>query len=265
MPNILERIVEQKRHDIAAAKAQIPLEHLHREIDDLPPTRDFFAAINSEGSISLIAEVKKASPSQGVIREDFDPVNIAKIYAQAGAAAISVLTDQHFFQGKLEYLTKIRASVDLPLLRKDFIIDEYQVYEARVAGADAILLIAECLQQNELQRLHDLAIGLDMEVLMELYEPENLPRVLDTKCKIVGVNNRDLKTFVVDLNHTLNIADKIAGRRCLVSESGIVSHADVQFLHAHHVNSILVGESLMRQNDIGFAVRELLGRYNPRE
>ena len=207
----------------------------------------------------LIAEVKKASPSKGLIRADFDPVTIAACYAEAGASCLSVLTDRDYFQGSLEYLSEIRKHVSLPLLRKDFIIDEYQVYEARAAGADAVLLIAECLAPERLDQLYRLIRELDMHALIELYDPQNLPAVLATGSPLVGVNNRDLHTFVVDLNHTLRLQQQIPANRLLVAESGIASRADVELLERAGVGAMLVGESLMRQPDIGAAVRALLG------
>lgn len=207
----------------------------------------------------LIAEVKKASPSKGIIRVDFDPVAVAKCYASAGAHCLSVLTDRQYFQGALEYLSDIRQQVDLPLLRKDFIIDEYQVYEARAAGADAVLLIAECLSPERLDQLYRLIRELGMHALVELYDPQNLRAVLATGTPLVGVNNRDLHSFVVDLSHTLRLKQQIPDDRLLVAESGIASRADVELLERAGVGAMLVGESLMRQSDIPAAVRELLG------
>ena len=225
-----------------------------------PAPRDFLAAVSTPGPIRLIAEVKKASPSKGVIRTDFEPVAIARTYAQHGAACLSVLTDEQYFQGSLDYLRRIRATVDLPVLRKDFIIDPYQVYEARTAGADAVLLIAECLDDNELRLLHDTVGELQMTALVELYDPENLSRVLDVGAKLIGVNNRDLRTFETDLEHTLRLREQVPTDRALVAESGIRTRADVQRLEAAGVNAILVGETLMASPDIGAAVDELLGR-----
>jgi indole-3-glycerol phosphate synthase len=206
--------------------------------------------------------VKKASPSAGVIRENFDPVSIARIYEEHGAACISVLTDEPYFQGRLEYLTQVRAAVSLPVLRKDFILDSYQLVEARAAGADAVLLIAECLDDCQLRKLHNEAVELGMTPLVELYEPENLQRVLDAGATLVGVNNRDLRSFKVDLEHTIRLRQRVPDECVLVSESGIKSKADVDRLQAAGVQAILVGESLMREADIGAAVDRLLGRNN---
>jgi indole-3-glycerol phosphate synthase len=208
----------------------------------------------------MIAEVKKASPSAGLIRADFDPVAIAKVYAANGAACISCLTDEKYFQGRLEYLTAIKQAVSLPVLRKDFIVDRYQVLEARAAGADAILLIAECLDDCHLRDLYFYASELGMECLIELYEPDNLDRVLKLQPPLVGVNNRNLKTMITDLDHTLRLAPRIAAQSLLVAESGIRTRADVERLTAAGCRAILVGESLMKSADIGASVRALLGK-----
>ena len=210
--------------------------------------------------IRLIAEVKKASPSKGVIRDDFDPVAIARIYQQHGAACLSVLTDRPYFQGSLEYLRQVRAAVDLPVLRKDFIIDPYQVIEARAAGADAVLLIAECLDDDLLERLYNAILDLGMTPLVELYEPANLARVLRVGARLVGINNRDLRTFQTDLEHTLRLRRQIPPERIVVGESGIRSRQDVERLEAAGVQAMLVGETLMASPDIGAAVDELLGK-----
>jgi indole-3-glycerol phosphate synthase len=233
---------------------------LRARLSDAPPVRDFFAALAADGPIKLIAEVKKASPSAGMIREDFDPVAIAKIYEAHGAACISCLTDEEYFQGRLEYLTQIRAAVAIPVLRKDFILDSYQLVEARVAGADAVLLIAECLDDCNLRKLFNETIALGMTPLVELYEPTNLPRVLEAGATLVGVNNRDLHTFKVDLEHSIRMRQEVPDNSILVAESGIKTHADVERLEAAGVDAILVGESLTREPDIGAAVDRLLGR-----
>lgn len=260
MSNILERIVATKRQEIAAAREERPESELRAALLDAPPVRDFLAALSGADSIRLIAEVKKASPSKGVIREDFHPVQIAVTYQQHGAAAISVLTDQPYFQGCLQYLTEIRAAVDIPLLRKDFILDGYQLLEARTAGADAVLLIAECLDDQTLQHLHEETLQLGMTPLVELYDPSHLPRVLACGARLIGVNNRDLRTFEVDLRHSVRIRPQIPGDRVMVAESGIHTAADVRSLWAAGVEAILVGESLMACPDIGAAVDQLLGR-----
>jgi indole-3-glycerol phosphate synthase len=257
---VLDRIVATKRREIASCREHTPEATLERRLADAPPVRDFFAAISQPGPIRLIAEVKKASPSAGVIRADFDPVAIAKTYERHGAACVSVLTDEQYFQGSLDYLTAIRAAIAPPVLRKDFILDPYQLLEARAAGADAVLLIAECLDDCQLRSLHNAAIELGMTPLVELYEPENLPRVIAAGATLVGVNNRNLHSFEVSLEHTLRLRDAIPDECVLVSESGIKTHADVERLEAAGVDAILVGESLMRESDIGLAVDRLLGR-----
>ena len=256
--SVLEKIVATTRQDLQRRKQAVPVEQLKQQIEQVAPPRDFFAAIQQGEGVSLIAEVKRASPSKGVIREDFDPVEIALAYAAHGATCISVLTDEPYFQGSLDYLRAIRQCVDVPLLRKDFIIDRYQLFEARAAGADAILLIAECLDDCQLRSLHNEAIDLGMTPLVEFYEPANCERVLDAGAMLVGVNNRDLKTFETDLHHTVRMREQIPADRLLVGESGIRNRDDVELLHRHGVNAMLVGESLMAQPDIALAVRRLL-------
>jgi indole-3-glycerol phosphate synthase len=259
LATILDEIVSAKREEIARAKARMPFGELQMTIKDAPSIRDFFAPLAAGGSIKLIAEVKKASPSKGVIRKDFDAVQIARIYEAAGATCLSVLTDEPFFQGSLEYLRQIRAAVDLPLLRKDFILDSYQLLEARAAGADAVLLIAECLDDCNLRKLHNESLELGMTPLVEFYDPENLPRVLAAGAQLIGVNNRDLRTFVTDLGHTIRLREKVPLDAVLVGESGIYTREDVLRLQEAGVDAMLVGESLMAQDNIGAAVRILLG------
>lgn len=260
MPTILDKIVATKRAEIDRAKSAVPLDDLRSQLADAPPVRDFFAPLASGGPIKLIAEVKKASPSQGVIRPDFDPVAIARTYEAHGAACLSVLTDEQYFQGRLEYLREVRNAVSIPVLRKDFILDAYQLLEARAAGADAVLLIAECLDDCNLRKLHNEALELGMTPLVEFYEPENLDRVLAAGAALVGVNNRDLKTFQVDLDHTIRLREKVPLDCVLVGESGIHTRQDVLRLQSAGVDAVLVGESLMREADIGAAVDRLLGR-----
>jgi indole-3-glycerol phosphate synthase len=259
VPTILDKIVSQRRQDIAAAKERMPEARLREQLASAPPVRDFFAALRRTGPIRLIAEVKKASPSKGLIRADFHPVEIARTYQAHGAACISVLTEPHYFQGSLDYLGEVRAAVDLPVLRKDFIVDPYQVVEARAAGADAVLLIAECLDDSALGLLHDAIVALGMTPLVELYEPANLARVLAVGARLVGVNNRDLRTFTIDVEHTLRLRQQVPGHCRLVSESGIRRRADVERLEAAGVDAMLVGETFMAQPDVGAAVDELLG------
>lgn len=260
MSTVLDKIVAVKREEIAAAKRARPEALVREQAASAPPVRNFFTPLAAGGPIRLIAEVKKASPSRGVIREDFEPVEIGKIYESHGASCLSVLTDEQFFQGSLDYLRRVRAAVGVPVLRKDFILDSYQLYEARAAGADAVLLIAECLDDCNLRKLHNEAVALGMNPLVELYEPENLQRVFDAGGTLIGINNRDLRTFQTDLEHTLRMRDRIPDQCVLVSESGIRTRADVERLQAAGVDAILVGETLMASLDIGAAVDELLGR-----
>lgn len=258
--SVLDKIVATKRREIETARAAREEAKVRAEAEAVPKGCDFFAALAAPGRIKLIAEVKKASPSAGVIRADFDPVEIARIYERHGATCLSVLTDEPFFQGKLDYLREIRAAVSLPLLRKDFILDKYQVYEARAAGADAVLLIAECLDDCNLRALHNEIVALGMTPLVELYDPNNLDRVLETGATLVGINNRDLHTFKTDLDHTLRLRERVPEHCVLVAESGIRTRADVEQLESAGVNAILVGETLMASQDIGAAVDALLGR-----
>jgi len=259
LATVLEQIVAAKRRQIEADRQRVPLAQVQAAAEAAPAPRDFFSALAAPG-IRLIAEVKKASPSAGVIRTDFDPVAIAQTYQQHGAACISVLTDEPSFSGRLEYLSEIRRHVRVPLLRKDFVLDSYQVWEARAAGADAVLLIAECLDDCNLRKLFGEIVDLGMTPLVELYEPGNLQRVLDAGATLIGVNNRNLHTFEVDLQHTIDLCRQIPDDCVLVGESGIRTHADVRRLAEAGVDAVLVGESLMRQRDIGKAVDQLLGR-----
>ncbi|HET6248890.1 MAG TPA: indole-3-glycerol phosphate synthase TrpC [Tepidisphaeraceae bacterium] len=269
MSTILDKIIATKRQEIAAAKVAVPLEQLQETIATLGRPRNFFHAITRKTNkpLNLIAEVKKASPSAGVIRADFDPVSIARAYAAGGADCLSVLTDVQYFQGKLEYIHAIRDAVKLPVLRKDFIVDPYQVYESRAAGADAILLIAECLETSELIDLQILATELHLTTLIEIHDLDNFMRVRDhvigfphRSYSLLGINNRDLRTFKTDLGTTLRMADLVEDRSVLVSESGIHTYADVKKLAEAGVRAVLVGESLMRKPDIEAGVRELFGK-----
>jgi len=256
--NVLAKIIAHKRDEVARAKQLLPMEQLLERLSDAPPVRDFVEALKSKSDVALIAEVKKASPSAGIIRADFEPVQIAKTYEAHGAACLSVLTDEKFFQGHLDFLTAVRKNVSIPVMRKEFIIDRYQVAEARVAGADCILLIAECLDDCHLRDLYFYASELGMESLIEIYDSENLDRVLNLDPPLVGVNNRDLRTFVTDLDHTVRLAPRIVATSLLVSESGIRTRADIDRLKSAGAKAILVGETLMRSPNIGQAVDELL-------
>jgi indole-3-glycerol phosphate synthase len=256
---ILDKILATKRDEIAQAKQRISASQLQAALADAPPVRSFFDALQGGPPIRLIAEVKKASPSRGVIREDFDPVAIAASYESAGAHCISVLTDEVYFQGSLDILRQVRQRVGIPVLRKDFILDPYQLLEARAAGADAVLLIAECLDDCQLRSLHNQALELQMTPLVELYEARHLARVLEAGATLVGVNNRDLRTFEVDLEHAIRLRSQVPEECVLVAESGIHTRADVVRLQQAGVDAMLVGEGLMKQKDIAAAVYELLG------
>ena len=257
---ILDEIVANKRTELVETKRAAPLAELKARAASMEPSRGFREALAGEGEIRLIAEVKKASPSKGVIREDFDPVKIAGTYEESGASCLSVLTEMKFFQGRLGYLDDIRKDVGLPLLRKDFIIDEYQIYETRTAGADALLLIVACLGHHQLEDYLGLAGRLGLDVLIEAHTYKELDRVLLTGARLVGINNRDLATFKVDLRTTLELLKDIPDDCIVVSESGIKTREDVLMLQKAGVDVILVGESLMREKDIGKKVKELLGK-----
>lgn len=267
--NILQQIVETKKGEVAAAKQKVAIESLREQCAGAAAPRNFFAALTKEpkGLANVIAEVKKASPSAGLIKADFDPVATAKAYHAAGADALSVLTDEQYFQGKLDYIAQIKAEVPLPVLRKDFIIDPYQVYEARAAGADAILLIAEILSDAQLLDLQILATELRLTTLIEVHELDSLLRVRSVigfpmrSYSLVGINNRDLRTFQVDINTAIRLAEFVEDKQVLVAESGIRDRADVQRLNAAGVRILLIGETLMRSGDIGGTMANLKGIF----
>jgi indole-3-glycerol phosphate synthase len=256
---ILDTIIAHKQKELQIEAEQVPLATLKSKLANLPPTKDFRAAIAQSGNINLIAEVKKKSPSKGIIREDFDPIQIAETYAENGAAAISVLTDVRFFDGRLDYLSSIRQVVDVPLLRKDFTIDPYHIYQARVAGADAILLIVAALTKDQLREFMDIAESLSLASLVEVHTDTELEIALDVEAEIIGINNRDLRTFHTDLATTFSLQEFLPTGKVVVSESGIYTRADVESLREAGVDAILVGESLMRSPDIGEQVRKLIG------
>ncbi len=256
---ILDTIVDSKRKEIAARRLELPEAELERRVKDAPPPRDFGAALSRPDEINFLTEVKKASPSAGIIREDFDPATIARAYQEGGAAAISVLTDAPFFQGHLDYLTTVRNVVELPVLRKDFILEPYQVLEGRVAGADAVLLIGEILDDDALSTLLEYTRSLRMEALVELYDRENLPRVIEAGATLIGINNRNLRTFETRLEHTLELAEHVPQDRCLVSESGIRTREDIVRLREAGVRAVLIGETLMRAENIVDKLHELRG------
>ena len=260
MSDILEKIVAVKRQEVAAALARKPLSAMRADAESRVLTRDFVGAMRAKiaaGLPAVIAEVKKASPSKGVLRADFIPAEIAQSYAEHGAACLSVLTDQQFFQGSVDYLKQARASCDLPVLRKDFMVDPYQVYEARAMGADCILLIAACLDDAQMQSLEALAMSLDMAVLVEVHDGAELQRALQLKTPLLGINNRNLKTFDVSLDTTLGLLKDVPAGHLLVTESGISTVADVQRMRAAGVQAFLVGEVFMRADEPGQARAEL--------
>ena len=268
MKNILQKILDHKQLEIAQRRQCISQEQLAQRAGDLPRPRNFFQAVTrkSPRGINLIAEVKRSSPSAGVIREDFDPVDIARRYHQAGADAISVLTDEKFFSGSLEYIRLIKDAVPLPVMRKDFIIDPYQVYESRAAGADAVLLIAEALPEGTLMDLLILAGSLNLSVLLEVHTAESLLRcrsLIDFPTAgyyVLGINNRDLETFAVDISHTSRLADMLDDKQPgLVSESGISTSADIEQLKKSGCTAVLIGQTLMQAPDIKAKIEELLG------
>jgi len=260
MSDILDRIVAVKREEVASARKFRSLHSLREEAESRIDVRGFEAALRAKiaaGQSAVIAEIKKASPSKGVIRADFRPAEIAESYARYGAACLSVLTDAPFFQGAVEYLQAARAACGLPVLRKDFMIDEYQVFEARAMGADCILLIAACLDDAQMADLEACAQALGLAVLVEVHDGEELDRALRLKTPLVGINNRNLKTFEVSLETSLGLLDRVPKDRLLVTESGILAPSDVQTMRGANVNAFLVGEAFMRAADPGKALAEL--------
>ena len=259
MTDILNKILATKAEEVAAAKAALPLDEIKRKAAAAAPARDFLAAIHAKHAAAqpaVIAEVKKASPSKGLIRADFNPVEIALAYERAGAACLSVLTDAPYFQGAPEYLQQVKAAVALPVLRKDFMIDDYQVYQARAWGADAILLIAAALEAAQLEALEYTAHELGMTVLLELHDQSELAKCRKLTTKLVGVNNRNLRTFDVSLQQTLDLLPELGGKT-VVTESGITGKADVAFMQNHGVHTFLIGETFMRADNIEAAVKSL--------
>jgi indole-3-glycerol phosphate synthase len=261
-PDILKKIVTHKREEVAAAKAAVSISELKgriRDLEDVPRgfERHLREAVASDWT-AIIAEVKKGSPSRGIIREDFDPLEIAEIYQDNGATCLSVLTDEKFFLGHLRFLPLIRETVSLPLLRKDFICDPYQIHEARAAGADAILLIAAMLDLDQLREFHAIAREIHLDVLLEVHDEAEMETALQTDCTLIGVNNRNLRTFETDLGTTGRLARMTPAERLLVAESGINNRADIVRLQGDGARAFLVGESLMREADIGAKLQEML-------
>ncbi|PWW45585.1 indole-3-glycerol phosphate synthase TrpC [Melaminivora alkalimesophila] len=266
MSDILQRICETKREEVAAAKKRVSFADIRRDAESRVLTRDFEGALRAKiaaGQAAVIAEIKRASPSKGVIREDFVPADIAQSYAEGdgrtSAACLSVLTDRQYFQGQGDYLKQARASCALPVLRKDFMVDPYQIYESRALGADCILLIAACLDDGLMAEMEAIALGLDMAVLVEVHDGPELERALRLKTPLVGINNRDLRSFEVRLETTLELRREVPADRLLVAESGIATHGDVQRLREAGVHAFLVGEAFMRAEEPGQALAQLFG------
>ena len=260
MSDILQKIVEVKRTEVATGKGRVPLEAMRADAESRVLTRDFIGAIRSKmaaGQAAVIAEVKKASPSKGLLRPDFIAADIAQSYAEHGAACLSVLTDVQFFQGAVDHLKQARASCDLPVLRKDFIIDAWQVYQSRSMGADCVLLIAACLDDAQLAEFEGIARSLDMAVLVEVHDAAELQRALRLKTPLIGINNRNLRSFEVDLDITLTLRAEVPADRIVVTESGIAQRDDVARLRAAGVHAFLVGEAFVRAEEPGAALAEL--------
>jgi indole-3-glycerol phosphate synthase len=260
---ILDRILENKRSEVKKSKEARTLGSIEREMDSAPPARDFYNALSDGSRIRIIAEVKKASPSKGVLREDFDPVKIALGYEKGGAAALSVLTDEKFFMGSLSFLRAIREAVGIPLLRKDFIIDPYQVCEARLYGADALLLIVSALAQDELKELLGLTRSLGMNAVVEVHDERELDAALDAGSRIIGINNRDLRTFEVDLGVSARLSRRIPEGAIVIAESGISSGEDIKKLRAEGVHVFLIGETFIKAPDPGLELKNLLSHFQP--
>lgn len=260
MSDILQKILAVKAEEIVTAQKEKSLSTIRRDAEAMPAPRDFASALCSkaaQGKAAVIAEVKKASPSKGVLREHFIPVEIAKSYAQHGAACLSVLTDRQFFQGATQFLVDARAACALPVLRKDFMIDEYQMYEARAMGADCILLIVAALTLTRMKELESVAHKLGMAVLVEVHDRAELDLALQLNTPLVGINNRNLRSFATDLNTTLELIRDIPPERHIITESGILTKADVALMREHHVNTFLVGEAFMRAENPGVALQTL--------
>lgn len=259
-PDVLKDILDYKKEFIAARQAKLSLEKLKQQSMNAEPTQGFYQAITNtldQGNAAVIAEIKKASPSKGIIREDFDPVAIAKSYRKGGATCLSVLTDEKFFQGADTYLTDAKKAAGLPVLRKDFIIDPYQVYEARVIGADCILLIAAALEDTQMQELYWLAQELDLDVLVEVHDREELERAMMLRSPLIGINNRDLRTFETSLQTTLDLLIDVFPDRTVVTESGIHSREDIELMRKNDVHVFLIGEAFMSADDPGKQLQKM--------
>lgn len=264
--HILDQIIQTKREEIQSAKTTRSLESLLSETADLPPTRGFISALDQQINAkqpAIIAEVKRASPSKGIIRPDFDPIEIAQSYAQHHATCLSVLTDEQYFGGKLDYLSSIADHVSLPLLRKDFMIDPYQIVQARAARADCILLIVAALSDAQLKELYDAALELGLDVLVEVHDAKELERALALNLSLIGINNRDLKTFETSLDTTLRLRDQIPADVSVITESGIATSADIRYMLAHQIYGFLIGETFMRADQPGEMMASLFNLPKP--
>lgn len=260
MSDILNKILARKKEEVGECSARVTINDLREQVSSSSPVRGFVASIRSkieQSKPAVIAEIKKASPSRGILRQDFDPASIAASYEEGGAACLSVLTDVDFFQGSPDYLKQARNACSLPVLRKDFIIDPYQIYEARVMGADCILLIVAALDDATMNELAELAHSLDMDVLVEVHDADELERALKLPVTLMGINNRNLRTFNTSLQTTIDLLDKIPVDRIVVTESGILSVADVEFMRSHQIDTFLVGEAFMRVDNPGAGLRSL--------
>jgi len=258
-PDILKKIVSRKHEEIDEGIKRVPLERMIELASNADQTRGFYNALQSkvkQKQSGIIAEIKKASPSKGVLRENFDPVEIAKSYESGGASCLSILTDRDFFQGDPLFLIKARAAVSIPVIRKDFIVDPYQVYESRAMGADCILLIVSCLKDSELKSLSQLASSLGMDTLVEVHDNDELHRALKLKLPMLGINNRNLKNFEVSLQTTIDLLSEIDDDKLVITESGITSKTDVELMHNHNVFGFLIGEAFMRDSNPGQKLKE---------
>lgn len=257
-PTVLKKILARKEQEVADRKAKVSIEQLKAQLKSASAPRGFAEALQSKisaGDSAVIAEIKKASPSKGVIRENFDPIEIAKSYERGGAACLSVLTDMDFFQGADQYLKDARAACNLPVIRKDFIIDEYQLYESRVLGADCVLLIVSALSPEKLKSLHATALSLGLDVLVEVHDQQELDIALAVDNPMIGINNRNLHTFEVSLDNTFELLDQIPRNRIVITESGIHNDSDVQVMRDNNVHAFLVGEAFMRSENPGLQLK----------
>ncbi len=260
---ILDDIVEYKKGELKNTRELMPLAELQHKLKDMQSPLDFYSIAIADSSPKIISEIKKASPSKGIICENFDPIKIAKSYEVNGASAISILTDEKFFQGSLDYLSQIRSVVNIPLLRKDFTIDPYQIYEARAHGADIVLLIAAILDKDQINEYLEIVDSLNMNAIVEIHNHEELDKVIDTGCKIIGINNRNLMTFEVDLSTTVELIKYIPEDILVISESGISDLDDIRMLRKLGVNTFLIGESFMKSDDPGGTLQKYISQIEP--